>query len=485
MIFFFSGTLILASVFQISFNMFFAEIFYISQVEQQLREMYTDISSNFESNTSFLYNKISRYEDELNLRLLIFDENENVIYQTLANQVDPTLLQYYSIIDGEIVSNFEDEPLTNIVNSYRNNSQTIAIRGSFIAKTGVEYFVVLETPLATIQEAVSTLNAYSIYISTVAVSVGALIIYYFATRLSRPITEINSVAKAVSKMDFSQKAIVYSTNSEIDQLANNINSMSSNLEKMIFDLKIANIELKKDNDLRKQVDDMRREFVANVSHELKTPLSLLQGYAEILKSDMQGIDKDFYLEVIIDESRHMNELVNRLLNITSLENGLTKLNYEKFDLSSLVDWTLSKNEILSDNIKITSKLLDSAYVFADKLFIEQAITNYLSNALTYAENEVIIELSEDNGYYKISVTNDGMPIENPDRIWHSFFREDKARTRTKDKNFGLGLYIVKTIITSHEGKYGVFNNDNGVTFYFELEKNNDNIDDLRIENRSD
>ena len=474
MIILFTSVLFTVLALQIAFNVFFAENVYINGRQKQMINIYNQLSTNYVAERDYIYKNINKFEDEINLRALVFDKHGNIIYQTLAGDVNEDLIIPYAINkDGKIINNFTSSPQVSMVKSYRNNTETIAVRGSIENIYG-DHYVVLESPLSAITEATETLNKFVIFISTILMALGSLIIYYFANRLSKPVLEINDVAKNVANMDFSKKVSDRHTNDELATLAKNINFMSDQLESMIYDLKVANIELKKDNDIRRQIDDMRRDFIANVSHELKTPLSLLQGYSEMLKGDIVGIDKDFYYDVIIDESQHMNELVKRLLNISSLENGLTKLNYEKFDMSELALWIISKNDILArdKNIEIKHNLSKNAFVFADKLFIEQAMTNFLSNAITYGQEKIEIEITEHEDKYMFKIKNDGNSISDGDleKVWDSFYRTDKSRTRSKDKNFGLGLYIVKTIINAHSGNFGACNEDNQVAFWFEIEK---------------
>lgn len=472
MVVLFTSILFLVTILPLSINTFFAENIYVSGRKQEMILIYQSLVSSESLSAKDIYSKLNTYEDELNLRALVFSEKGVILYQTLSGGLTEDLLSLYNIDEyGNITTTFEDEPQVDIVSSYRNNLATIAVRGSISTNYG-NFYIILESPLSAIQEATYTLNKIIVLLTLAALYIGSLIIYYFAFRITKPILEINDVAKNLANMDFSKKVSTVNSKDEIATLAKNINFMSDQLERMFYDLKVANMELQKDNDLHKQIDNMRRDFIANVSHELKTPLSLMQGYSEMLKEDIQGIDKDFYYDVIIDESKHMNELVRRLLDISSLENGMTKLNYEKFNLSELAFWIVSKTDIIAkeNDITITHNLAPEAFVFADKLLIEQAITNFLSNAITYAKVNINIEVLPKDDKFMFKITNDGSVISDEDleKIWHSFYRTDKSRTRSKDKNFGLGLYIVKTIMNAHNGDFGAFSEDDRVTFWFEL-----------------
>ncbi|MFI3226468.1 MAG: HAMP domain-containing sensor histidine kinase [Clostridia bacterium] len=458
---------------QIIFNAFFAETFYIKSKEKQLTEIYYSIVRNYSSDATEIYNRVNSYEDEMNLRVFIYNSDLQVVYETLSNEITSELLSQYSLSQqGSLIKNFMWYPQVNLIKSYRNDAQTLAVRGS-VTSEGLTNYIILEIPVSTIQQAVKTLNKYTFNVSLILMFVGVMIVYFFSYRLSLPIAAISRVAKNVANLDFSTKLPIRKGDDEINTLAKNINFMADELEKSIEDLKIANETLKKDNDLKQEVDNMRKEFIANVSHELKTPLSIMQGYTEMLKSDLPNIDKDFYYDVILDENRHMNELVTTLLNISKLDNGLTELQCESLDLVELCKWIVSKNEPMNEEIavKFTTDS-DKAMIFAEKMRIEQVITNFVSNAYNYANSMISVDIRRHDSRFRVSVLNNGEKISEQDleKIWHSFYRADKARTRNKDKNFGLGLYIVKSIISAHNGLVGAYNTEDGVCFWFEIDE---------------
>ena len=230
-------------------------------------------------------------------------------------------------------------------------------------------------------------------------------------------------------------------------------------------------KLKQDIELKTKQETIRKEFVANVSHELKTPIALLMGYAEMLKSDMPGVDKDFYHNVIIDESKKMNALVTELLDVSKLENELTDLNYETVDLYDLVLWTIEKNKIhFEQDEKNYNFSGDHILCECDKLKIEQAITNYITNAIFHSEkgSKIIIKLYQEDENAVFEVYNEGSHIDekNIEKIWNIFYKADESRSERKST--GIGLYIVSSVINAHKGEYGVYNTDDGVLFYFKI-----------------
>ena len=221
---------------------------------------------------------------------------------------------------------------------------------------------------------------------------------------------------------------------------------------------------------------MRNDFLGNVSHELKTPLALIQGYAEGLKEGVSddAESREFYCDVIMDEAAKMNQMVKNLLTLNQLEFGDRDIVFERFDLTALVRGILQSMEILAEQEKINVifRQEEPAYVWADEFKVEQVVRNYVSNAFHHAGGEKIVEIKIhiEGGKARTTVFNTGMPIsgEDVEHIWEKFYKADKAHSREYGGN-GIGLSIVKAIMESFHEKYGVNNYDNGVEFWFELD----------------
>ena len=263
---------------------------------------------------------------------------------------------------------------------------------------------------------------------------------------------------------------------EIGELGQNFNIMSGKLEKSISELKSANLQLQKDIEERVQIDEMRTEFLSNVSHELKTPIALIQGYAEGLKDNISddAESREFYCDVIIDESAKMNKMVKQLLTLNQLESGNDQLALERFDLAELIRGVLQASHILigQKEARILFEQREPVPVWGDEFKIEEVVTNYLTNALNHLEGEKVIEIKceEEDGIVTTTVFNTGKPIpeEDLDKIWDKFYKVDKARTREYGGS-GIGLSIVKAIMDSHQQKCWARNYKNGVAFAFTLE----------------
>ena len=223
------------------------------------------------------------------------------------------------------------------------------------------------------------------------------------------------------------------------------------------------------------VEESRQEFVSNVSHELKTPLALIQGYAEGLQECINddAESREFYCEVIIDEADKMNRMVKKLLTLNQLEFGNDQVIMERFDMTELIRGVANSTKILMEQKGIRLELENSeeAWVWGDEFKVEEVITNYMSNAINHADGEKLIRVfytrSEDK--LRVSVFNTGQPIpeEDIEKIWVKFYKVDKARTREYGGS-GIGLSIVKAIMDSFHQRCGVINHEDGVEFWMEL-----------------
>lgn len=242
-------------------------------------------------------------------------------------------------------------------------------------------------------------------------------------------------------------------------------------------MKTANNELQKDIEKKEEIDEMRKEFLANVSHELKTPIALIQGYAEGLS---EGVSDDaesrsFYCEVIVDEASKMNHMVQKLLTLNQLEFGNEVVNMGRFDLTALISNYIQSAGILTkqNGIEVRMENYGPIYVWGDEYKVEEVVMNYFSNAVNHCggEKKIIVTLNQGEDSVRVDVFNTGIPIpeESVPHLWEKFYKVDKARTREYGGS-GVGLSIVKAIMESMNRKYGVENYTNGVLFWFDLEK---------------
>lgn len=370
-----------------------------------------------------------------------------------------------------------DELLENgenykIMKTYDSSENSYYLEGWGRFENGSMFL--MRTPLSSIQESVSISNRFYIYVGIGAVIAGTILVYLVMGYVTKPIIRLTHLSKKMSELDFEAK-YEGETQDEIGELGMHMNEMSRRLEETIAQLKSANLELQKDIDEKNQIEQMRSEFLGNVSHELKTPLALIQGYAEGLQD---GIADDpestqFYCEVIIDEANKMNRMVKKLLSLNQLEFGEEQLELERFDMTALVRGVVSAARILAQQKEATLIFTqkEPVYVWGDEYRIEEVVTNYVSNAINHVDGKKIIEIDiikEEKGC-RVEVFNTGQPIPEEDlsKVWDKFYKVDKAHTREYGGN-GIGLSIVKAVMDIHRGKCGVENRADGVMFWFEL-----------------
>lgn len=340
------------------------------------------------------------------------------------------------------------------------------------------YSIILRTPIQGIKDNVNISTTLIKYVGGAILIVGIISAFVVSTYITRPIKQLSDIAERMSEMDFDAR-YEGSDKGEIGLLGKSMNNMSEKLEHNIAELKKANLELKKDIDKKEKLEIMRTDFLSNVSHELKTPIALIQGYAEGLKEGITDNPESmgFYCDVIMDEANKMNTMVKRLLTLNQIEFGNDEPDMERFNINELIASVVDANAIRAGQ-KNMSIVFDNRneqnFVWADEYKTEEVLTNYISNALNHCDGKQAIEVrtskSEDGATLTVTVYNSGRNIaeEDLERIWEKFYKTDKARTREYGGN-GIGLSIVKAIMESMGQEYGVRNVSDGVEFWFTLD----------------
>ena len=339
-----------------------------------------------------------------------------------------------------------------------------------------DHYFIIRTPLESIRESADISNKFYFAVGLAIIIVSGMMIMLVTKRITRPISELTELSKKMSDLDFEAR-YESKVGNEIDMLGDNFNRMSTQLENTISELKSANNELQRDIEDKIKIDKMRKEFLDNVSHELKTPIALIQGYAEGLKENISDDpeSREFYCDVIMDEASKMNKLVKNLLTLNQLESGKDAVVMERFDIVSLIRGVLQTMDIMigQKEAKVIFDAQKPVYVWADEFKTEEVVTNYISNALNHLEGDrqIEIKLIDEDSRVQVTVFNNGTPIPEADipNLWNKFYKVDKARTREYGGS-GIGLSIVKAIMESMNQEYGVQNFDNGVEFWFTLDR---------------
>lgn len=463
-------------------NSFFLERYYLSNKKDVLQDAYVrlDGASGRESlEAEDFIQLLSVICETNNISLLVMDNSGYVkIYTTKDYMMMRRRL--YDYLFGRVppentgkIKILEEQDHYSIRMCQDTDSQIEYVEMIGSLQNG-ELFL-MRTALEPIRESVQLANRFLLYVGLSVLAIGALIIQLLANRIAEPLLELAKLSERMSNLEFGVK-FSGKKDDEVAFLGNQMNRLSEALEKTISELKTANNELQRDIEQKTRNDEMRKEFLSNVSHELKTPIALIQGYAEGLQECINDDpeSRSFYCEVIIDEAVKMNRMVKNLLTLNELEFGNEVVTMERFDLAMMIHNMLQSAKILFEQkqVRLVYEQEEPVYVWANEYKLEEVLNNYISNALNHVDGEKVIKitLQKWSDRVRVGVFNTGKPIpeEDLEKIWDKFYKVDKARTREYGGS-GVGLSIVKAILESMHRDYGAVNYENGVEFWFDLD----------------
>ena len=471
--------IVMIIAFLIIMNNIVLETFYLYSKKNALKAVYIQINEyyNNSDNKINLEEELEKIEINNNFDIAIKDSTNDNIYTTNKD---------FLFMLGEWNSNYirkSEEILEQNKNMTIKKVKDKSTDISYIvllAKLDNGYLLSIRIPLTSIKESVRISNRFLYLIGGFTIIIGGIVVSFISRKFTKRILELNDIAKKMSDLDFSQKYKPTEAEDEIDSLGKSINKMSGKLEGTINQLRNTNFELEKDIEEKSKINEMRTKFISDVSHELKTPIALIQGYSEGLLENVTTDEESrkFYAEVILDETNKMDKLVKQLLELSKLEYGKREFNNSTFNIIELEKEVVRKAKVMLDekNIKVELKTKGKINVFADDFYIEQVITNYLTNAIKHTkevagEKYIKIENEIDKNKNKVIVrvfnTGDIISEENKTRIWNRFYKIDESRNRD-DGGTGIGLALVRAIMNNYNSEYGVENKVNGVEFFFEL-----------------
>ncbi len=493
-------------------NNAFAESYYISSEKENIVSTFQRVKDVLQeaSSQDTINEEMEQISNSTNIKMMIAQSSDFYFTQVVifSNLVDggktyEEILGYLDQIRSQVILGREEGIFDDYSrqrrhfpweNTEEDNLVTLIEKGYFVTQltdrasgqkgiylfgfTDDDYLIAMRVSLEGIQASAQISSRFLAYMGLSGIMLGSVIIFFVSTRFTKPIKDMAIVANRMSHLDFDAKVHV-DTGDELEVLGNSMNQMSEKLESTIADLKAANLELQKDIEKKEQIDEMRKEFLSHVSHELKTPIALIQGYAEGLKENINDDEesRDFYCEVIADEAQKMNTMVRKLLTLNQIEFGNQQLNMQRFDICQMIRNKLASTQILfakKNNTAVFEKK-GPVYVWADEFMIEEVFSNYLSNALNHVFQDGVIRVwfERREKELRIHVYNDGNPIPEKDleKLWIKFYKVDKARTREYGGS-GIGLSIVAATMNAHGKQFGVSNVDGGVDFYFDLDCGN-------------
>lgn len=358
----------------------------------------------------------------------------------------------------------EEEPIFKTLNYEDYRGRVLVLFMPYRSDRYLE----INTPLSLIQEGLELSIKYHVQIIILAFIIGSSMAFIFSKTMVTPILELKEITQKISKLDFSRK-FEDMRKDEIGELGEAINLMGKTLEKNIDEINKANIKLTEDIEKEKKIDKLRKEFVACVSHELKTPIAIIQGYAQGLMENVANEeDRNFYCEVIIDESYKMDSLVKELLLISQIEAGYFKMNMEEVNIYELIKDLIEKYSTKTRKVNFSSE--KNIFVMCDEKYIDRVLDNLIVNAIKYSsgEEDVEVKVEKIEKKCRITVINESeyLTVKDLETIWNPFVRLDSAIGK---EGHGLGLAIVAGILENHKSQYGVYISEkNHVNFWFEL-----------------
>lgn len=486
-------------------NLFFYEDYYMMTRRNELCDAYQSIRSSYNGSVDDIATVLDNYESRSAIRLSIVASDGTVQYASFfssskgntgsgsSGSQETLQLPDFDLFDQQRRGYAILQSIAQSVNldtlakhnyqflnvSLWDGDQYLCLAGALDNQANNCLFAYM--PYAYIEQN-SSLNLVFLLIAGGCALLICLVCGYFISRqFTRPLIDMAGVADRMSELDFSSKCPAGSSD-EIGQLGQSLNRLSAYLEQTIGELKQSNDQLAQEIEEKERIDSMRREFIVNVSHELKTPIALIQGYAEGLTAGVADDpeDRKYYCDTIADEADRMNKLVMQLLNLSKLELGAEQTFYDDIDVHALCAEAVQKTSVLCESRGLTVDYADTCVtVRTDGGLLEQVLMNYLSNAIRYTVDGGHIAISAvrtDSGM-RLTVFNEGegLPEEELPKIWEKFYRTDRARTREAGGT-GIGLSLVHAIADTLHGSCGAENVPGGISFWFALPDAPENSD---------
>ena len=476
----FVGLLVFVLMLVFIVNTGFLGRYYMSHKQKDLIEMYEEMSeavNNGNLGNEAVQKKLVAELEKTNIDVCAMDISDDgkVVFTNVKEEgfLYKQMLRIFFLKDDdqEKILKHSDDYVVRKIQDPQSGTDYLEMWGYLSDSV----FVTMRSPLDSIRESANLANQFLIYLGIFGMFFGGILVWIFSRRITKPVLELARLSEDMANLNFDAKYTSGGKN-EIGVLGENFNKMSDQLEKTISELKTANNQLQQDIEQKEKLENMRNEFLGNVSHELKTPIALIQGYAAGLRDNINDDEEsnEFYCEVIVDEARKMNQMVKKIMDLNQLEFGYNTVTMEHFDIIAMIRAVIAKSDILLKQKEINLAFEEDApiYVWSDAYMSEEVFTNYLTNAINHADGEkrIDIQLEKKEKTVKITVHNTGeqIPEEDLSKLWDKFYKVDKARTREYGGS-GVGLSIVKASMEQLGQPYGVYNCEDGVSFWFELD----------------
>ncbi len=433
---------------------------YLGLEKRELKKEYALINNNINNENELV--EIIYNASNNGIRIKILDNDFKPLYNVFSDNMNKRFNNLDLILINSLDNN-ESKIIT--LNNYNKNGYDIHL----IGKNSYGY-VIISSSVESIKKDAKMAMLVILITSVITFAVLILVAYFISKLFSKKIKEIKDVTDDITKLNFNKKIDV-KENDELGDLFNNINNMSDELEESIKKLEDANKKLKQDLIEKEKQEDARKKLIANISHEFKTPLTIISGYTQLIKADIKDEENLKNADLIINESERLSDLVHEFLELSRLESGNIILNKENISFNELIEKELDKLSVRIDDkkIKVQTKFTKDNIVNADKKQITKVIENILTNAIKFCKKEKIIRIRTyiKDDYFYYEVFNSGDNIKDIENIFNSYYKDKSTRNK---EGTGLGLTIVKAIVDLHGSKCEVKNIKDGVKFIISIKK---------------
>ena len=435
---------------------------YLTLEKRELKKEYKLIKENY-GNEDNLINIL--YEANNNgIKIKVLDSNYNILY-TIFNDKMSTRFTELDLMILNRLGNNESEIVT--LKNYEKSGYDLHLVGKIN-----DNYVILSTSIESLKKDARTTVIILIITSLLTFTILTILSYFISRLFSKKINEIKEVTEDISNLKFSKK-IEINSNDELGDLFDNVNKMSQKLQDSIKELESANLKLKNDLIEKEKQEKLRKQLIANISHEFKTPLTIISGYSQLMMDEVKGKENKENLEMIISESERLSGLVYEFLELSKLESGNVKLNNTRVDINELIKKELKKLSvrIQDKNINVKESYVKNAVITIDEKQATRVIENILTNAIKFCKNEMEIKIrtyiKDDYLVYEVYNSGSNIAEKEIENIFNSYYKDKSGRNKD---GTGLGLTIVRAIVDLYNGKCEVVNTKKGVKFIIYLKK---------------